>query len=77
MYVLWRFVINKKQDQKQKSIALVMALTDILHWFTDVIVHTPDFPLIFGTPKFGFALWQNKWTSFLVEGFLLMIGLWH
>jgi cell shape-determining protein MreD len=55
-YLIWRYI----HQHQSKSIALVMALAVTSHWFTDVIVHTPDLPLISGEPKYGLGLWHNK-----------------
>jgi hypothetical protein len=73
-YILYRFVFAEKRINK-KSIALVMALGVLSHWFADLIVHTPDLPLISGEPKFGFGLWNNKILTFVTEAVLLILGL--
>lgn len=73
-YVLFRFLFSKKNTHK-KGIALVMALGVLSHWFADLIVHTPDLPLIVGEPKFGFGLWNNKILTFTTETVLLILGL--
>lgn len=73
-YLLYFFLFAKKKATK-KNIALVMALGVLSHWFTDLIVHSPDLPLIVGEPKFGFALWNNKIMTYVVEAVLLIAGL--
>ncbi len=73
-FVLYFFVFAKNKAKK-KSIATVMALCVLSHWFTDLIVHTPDLPLISGDPKFGFGLWNNKALTFSAEAVLLILGL--
>ncbi len=73
-FVVYFFVFAKNKADK-KSIATVMALGVLSHWFTDLIVHTPDLPLINGDPKFGFGLWDNKVLTFGTEAFLLILGL--
>ena len=73
-FVLYFFVFAKNKVNK-KSIAIVMALAVLSHWFTDLIVHTPDLPLVSGEPKFGFGLWNNKALTFAVEAVLLILGL--
>lgn len=75
-FVLYFFVFVKNKVNK-KSIAIVMALAVLSHWFTDLIVHTPDLPLVNGEPKFGFGLWNNKALTFAVEAILLILGLWY
>ncbi|VAW27462.1 hypothetical protein MNBD_BACTEROID06-99 [hydrothermal vent metagenome] len=73
-FVLYFFVFSKNKINK-KSIALVMALGVLSHWFTDLIVHSPDLPLISGNPKFGFGLWHSKVLTFGAEAVLLVLGL--
>ncbi len=75
-FVLYFFVFVKNKVNK-KSIAIVMALAVLSHWFTDLIVHTPDLPLVSGEPKFGFGLWNNKALTYAVEAVLLILGLWY
>ncbi len=72
-FALYFFVFAKNKADK-KSIATVMALGVLSHWFTDLIVHTPDLPLINGDPKFGFGLWNNKVLTFGTEAILLVFG---
>lgn len=73
-YLLYSKFLNKG-EQKRRSIALVMALGVLSHWFADLIAHTPDLPLIYGEPKFGFGLWLNKEATFFTEAGLLVISL--
>ncbi|MEE9349717.1 MAG: hypothetical protein V3U80_06690 [Flavobacteriaceae bacterium] len=75
-YVLYLFVFAKNKVNK-KSIAFIMALGVLSHWFADLIVHTPDLPLVNGDPKFGFGLWHNKLATFSVEAFVLLLGLFY
>ncbi|MDG2451115.1 MAG: hypothetical protein P8M34_15820 [Saprospiraceae bacterium] len=72
-YILYRFVIAKGKPNA-KRIAIIMGLAVLSHWFVDLIVHTPDLPLIAGDPKFGIGLWHNKIASFAVESLLLIIA---
>jgi len=73
-YALYLFVFAKNNSNK-KSIALAMALGVLSHWFTDLIVHTPDLPLVNGEPKFGFGLWNNKIITYATEATVLVAGL--
>jgi len=75
-YVLYLFVFAKSNINK-KSIAFIMALGVLSHWFADLIVHTPDLPLVNGDPKFGFGLWNNKLATFGVEALVLLLGLFY
>ena len=70
-YALYYFICTKKN----KNIATIMAIAVISHWFTDLIVHIPDLPLLHGDPKFGLGLWNNKLATYGVEAFLLIGGL--
>jgi hypothetical protein len=65
----------KKGVDNAKSIGLVMGLAVLSHWFADLIVHTPDLPLVSGEPKFGFGLWNNKEATFFTEAGLLILSL--
>jgi hypothetical protein len=43
----------------------------------DLIVHTPDLPLLGDTSlKLGFGLWNNAMATYVLEAVLLLIGLW-
>ena len=75
-YVLYRYVFAKDKTNA-KSIAMVMALGVLSHWFADLIAHTPDLPIINGEPKLGFGLWRNKLLTFVTEAALLIISLYY
>ena len=72
-YILYYFFFAKNRADK-KSIAWIMALGVLSHWFVDLIAHSPDLPLITGEPKFGLGLWYNKLAAFVVEAALLIVG---
>lgn len=74
VYVIVRYIIIKKKPYANK-VALVMALGVLSHWFTDLLVHTPDLPIIYDNPKVGFGLWNNKLITFFLEALLLILGL--
>ncbi|NJB70834.1 hypothetical protein GGR42_001296 [Saonia flava] len=76
IYALYYFVFAKKKETK-KRIALIMGLAVLSHWFADLLVHTPDLPLIYGEPKVGLGLWNNKILTFALEAILLAAGLWY
>ncbi len=68
IYGLWRKAVGNAR------LALVMALAVLSHWFTDLIVHTPDLPLLMDdSPKVGFGLWNNFMATVVVE-VLLLVG---
>ena len=73
IYLLYFFGVKRKYTHR-KEVAWVMAIAVLSHWFIDLIVHTPDLPLFFEDPKFGFGLWHYKNLSFLIEGLLLLAG---
>lgn len=73
-FFLYFYVFTKNKSNK-KSIAIVMALAVLSHWFADLIVHTPDLPIVHGEPKYGFGLWHNKLLAFILEAILLILGL--
>lgn len=82
--VLWASVIyvairiaTSKNAVKKSSVAFVMAIAVVSHWFLDLIVHTPDLPLAGdSTLKFGFGLWNNALATYGLEATLLAGGLW-
>ena len=56
---------------------MVMAIAVVSHWFLDLIVHTPDLPLLGDKSlKLGFGLWNNDVATYCLEAFLLIVGLW-
>jgi hypothetical protein len=66
-----------KTFTKKNSVALVMAVAVVSHWFMDLIVHTPDLPLWSdSSPKLGFGLWNHVVVSYVLEGALLFSGVW-
>ena len=71
--LFWLF----KTSDGRSSVALVMALGILSHWFLDLIVHTPDLPILTdGSPKMGFGLWHSAIGTYLLETALLFGGLW-
>ncbi len=72
IYLAFRLV-----SPKNKSIALVMSIAVLSHWFLDLIVHTPDLPLWSDTStKLGFGLWNNAIATYALEAALLAIAFW-
>ena len=60
-----------------KSVALVMGIAVLSHWFLDLIVHTPDLPLWSdASTKLGFGLWNSAIATYALEAALLVVGLW-
>lgn len=73
-YALYYYFFSKNNVHR-KAIAWAMALGVLSHWFADLIVHTPDLPIVNGEPKFGFGLWESKEATFVVEAVFLIAGL--
>lgn len=62
IYGLWRKAVGNSR------IALVMALAVLSHWFADLLMHTPDLPLLGNDSlKVGFGLWNNFTATIVVE----------
>lgn len=71
-YVLFRWVMGKGHGW-----ALVVAVAVFSHWVLDLVVHTPDLPLMSDTStKLGFGLWNHAGLTFILEAVLLLGGLW-
>ncbi|MHA2066110.1 MAG: hypothetical protein ACXABY_17200 [Candidatus Thorarchaeota archaeon] len=73
--VFW--IVPVKEKVNKKRVALVMAAAVFSHWVLDLIVHTPDLPMLGdSSPKLGFGLWNNALITFILEAVLLVAGLW-
>jgi len=69
VYGLWRYFFSSTG----RRVAVVMALAVLSHWFLDLIVHTPDLPLLGNDSlKVGFGLWHNFAATCIVEISLLI-----
>lgn len=72
VYLIFRMI-----PPKNKSVALVMGVAVLSHWFLDLIVHTPDLPIWSDASwKLGFGLWNNAIATYAFEAALLGVGLW-
>ena len=70
-------ILPTKEKTNRKRVAFVLAAAVFSHWVLDLIVHTPDLPLLGdSSPKLGFGLWNNAMTTFILEAVLLMAGVW-
>ena len=59
------------------SISFVLAASVLSHWVFDLIVHTPDLPLVTDrSTKLGMGLWNNVFLTYALETVLLVGGLW-
>jgi hypothetical protein len=71
-YALFRWLIVKNH-----SVAIVVGLAVFSHWLLDLVVHTPDLPLLGDTSlKLGFGLWNNAIATYVLEAVLLLSALW-
>ncbi len=76
IYALFRFIF-KKGSGKGSTIALVLGLAVFSHWVLDLIVHTPDLPLLGDESlKVGFGLWNNAMATYFLEAVFLLGGFW-
>ena len=76
VYIIFRF-LPSNGAVKRNSVALVMAVAVLSHWFFDLIVHTPDLPLVGdSTLKLGFGIWNNDVATYGLEALILAGGLW-
>jgi hypothetical protein len=65
-YVVFR-LLPVKEELNKRRIALVIAVAVSSHWILDLIVHTPDLPLLDDNSlKLGFGLWNNVLITFIL-----------
>jgi hypothetical protein len=70
-------VLPKRDGVSRKRVGLATAAAVFSHWVLDLIVHTPDLPLLGdNSPKLGLGLWNSALLAFLLEALLLVVGLW-
>lgn len=75
VYLVFQLVPRKKPVNKSRG-ATLMALAVASHWFFDLIVHTPDLPLLGDdSVKMGLGLWNNAVATYTLEAVLLGLGL--
>lgn len=58
----------------KKDWAWILSLCVLSHWFIDLVVHTNDLSILFGSYNFGFGLWNYPWPSFLIEIIFVLTG---
>lgn len=66
------FIIFWIKDKKRW--AWILGLCVISHWFIDLIVHTADLPILFGTYNVGFGLWNFPYLTYAIEILFVLIG---
>ena len=75
VYIVIKLMPLKVSANKNK-VALLVAIGVLSHWFFDLIVHTPDLPLLGDdSSKVGFGLWNNAIATYILEAVLLIAGL--
>lgn len=75
IYTLFRFLPLKIKGNRNR-VAIILAIAVLSHWFFDLIVHTPDLPLLGDNSiKIGLGLWNNDVATYLLEAIFLLIGL--
>lgn len=57
------------------GLALVW-LASFSHWLLDLLMHTPDLPILAGPTKVGFGLWNHVGISLALELALLALAAW-
>jgi hypothetical protein len=51
-------------------------LASFSHWLLDLVMHTPDLPIIAGPTKVGLGLWNHLAISLSLEILLLVLAAW-
>jgi len=51
-------------------------LASFSHWLLDLVVHTPDLPIVDGPTKVGLGLWNHLGISLALELVLLVLAAW-
>jgi hypothetical protein len=73
---LWYRLFTTKTTNSNKLAAL-MGLAVLSHWFFDLLMHTPDLPILGDKSlKLGFGLWNNAVATFSIEAILILSALW-
>lgn len=60
--------------KNRKKWAWILGLCVLSHWFIDLIVHTNDLPILFGTYKVGFGLWNFPYLTYAIEILFVLTG---
>ena len=51
-------------------------LASFSHWLLDLVMHTPDLPIIAGPTKVGLGLWNHLGIGLALELLLLVLAAW-
>ena len=64
------------KEDRWRAAALIAGAA-FSHWLLDALVHVPELPLTgAGSPMVGLGLWQSMPVALVVEGFIVLAGLW-
>jgi len=74
IYVVFR-LLPAGAGSRRSTVAIVLGAAVFSHFVLDLIVHTPDLPLYDSTAKIGLGLWNDAVTTYLIEGLILVGGL--
>jgi len=58
----------------KKTWAWILGLCVLSHWIIDLIVHTPDLSLFFGSSKVGLGLWHYPILIYILEIVIVLTG---
>lgn len=58
----------------KKTWAWILGLCVLSHWVIDLIVHTPDLSIFFGSGKVGLGLWHYPILTFIIEIAIVLTG---
>lgn len=58
----------------KKTWAWILGLCVLSHWFIDLIVHTPDLSIFFGSYKTGLGLWIYPVLTYIIEIAVVVTG---
>lgn len=78
MAVLWSVVFGFVYwlIDRKTSLAVVVGICVVSHWFLDLAVHIPDLPVFpWTSPKVGLGVWNSVLGTQLVEGIIFVTGI--
>lgn len=78
MVLLWAGLacFGVRRGGWQVRVALLTGSLVVSHWLLDFVTHRPDLPLWPAGPVAGLALWDSVPATLLIEGSMLLAGMW-
>lgn len=71
------FALARRGAEHRVRVALALGVAVFSHWILDLVVHTPDLPLVTdSSTKLGLGLWNSAPVTFGLEAVLLVVGLY-